>query len=161
MAANGADLTIKNRKSQTPLDLCPDPNLCKALVECYNERKTSDIGDIVASSETTGRIPIYPMEITEVAMPAYECLVCSDLKRDTVFKVGKIHHNAFLSTISFNQLAHLSLQPCGHVCCCETCAPRVKKCLLCRENVSAREKVGHLNEQGGKIFPFLSCPLAD
>ena len=25
LAANGADLTVKNKKSQTPLDLCPDP----------------------------------------------------------------------------------------------------------------------------------------
>ncbi len=29
LAANGADLSIKNKKGQTPLDLCPDPNLCK------------------------------------------------------------------------------------------------------------------------------------
>ena len=29
LAANGADLTIKNKKGQTALDLCPDPNLCK------------------------------------------------------------------------------------------------------------------------------------
>lgn len=43
LAANGADLTIKNRKLQTPLDLCPDPNLCKTLVKCYNERKTDDM----------------------------------------------------------------------------------------------------------------------
>lgn len=42
LAANGADLTLKNRKLQTPLDLCPDPNLCKTLVKCYNERKTDD-----------------------------------------------------------------------------------------------------------------------
>ena len=33
-AANGADLSIKNKKGQTPLDLCPDPNLCKALQKC-------------------------------------------------------------------------------------------------------------------------------
>uniref|UniRef100_A0A0A1X7C3 Extracellular sulfatase SULF-1 homolog n=1 Tax=Zeugodacus cucurbitae TaxID=28588 RepID=A0A0A1X7C3_ZEUCU len=46
-----------------------------------------------------------------------ECLVCSDAKRDTVFK------------------------PCGHVCCCDTCAPRVKKCLICRETVTSREKI--------------------
>ncbi len=98
LAANGADLTIKNRKSQTPLDLCPDPNLCKALVECYNERKTSDIGDMVANTnETAGRIPIYPMEITESTMPVYECLVCSDLKRDTVFKVCS--HRKFVGNL--------------------------------------------------------------
>lgn len=33
------------------------------------------------------------------------------------------------------------LQPCGHVSCCDTCAPRVKKCLICRETVSSREKI--------------------
>jgi E3 ubiquitin-protein ligase mind-bomb len=38
LAANGADLTIKNSKGQTPLDLCPDPNLCKALAKCRKEK---------------------------------------------------------------------------------------------------------------------------
>ena len=40
LAANGADLTVKNKKSQTPLDLCPDPNLCKALTKCQKENTT-------------------------------------------------------------------------------------------------------------------------
>ena len=31
LAANGADLHVKNKKGQSPLDLCPDPNLCRAL----------------------------------------------------------------------------------------------------------------------------------
>lgn len=38
LAANGSDLTIKNSKGQTPLDLCPDPNLCKALAKCRKEK---------------------------------------------------------------------------------------------------------------------------
>ena len=37
LVANGADLTVKNKKGQTPLDLCPDPNLCKALTKCQKE----------------------------------------------------------------------------------------------------------------------------
>ena len=49
-----------------------------------------------------------------------ECLVCSDLKRDTLFK------------------------PCGHVACCSVCSPRVKKCLVCREPVVGRIKVINL-----------------
>lgn len=40
LAANGADLTIKNKKGLTPLDLCPDPNLCRALTKCYGEKST-------------------------------------------------------------------------------------------------------------------------
>lgn len=46
-----------------------------------------------------------------------ECLLCSEQKRDTVFK------------------------PCGHVVACEACGSRIKKCLICRETVSSREKV--------------------
>uniref|UniRef100_A0A182TEU4 RING-type domain-containing protein n=1 Tax=Anopheles melas TaxID=34690 RepID=A0A182TEU4_9DIPT len=49
--------------------------------------------------------------------PLDECLLCSDQKRDTVFK------------------------PCGHVVCCENCGPRIKKCLICRESVLSREKI--------------------
>ncbi|XP_055906296.1 E3 ubiquitin-protein ligase mind-bomb isoform X1 [Eupeodes corollae] len=164
LAANGADLTMKNRKLQTPLDLCPDPNLCKTLLKCYNERKTDDAelpgnvagtssnararavqAPVVAGAPVVGAgvaCSVPPMmnfshasglhgmnsdmalTINENPVPEMvrsnafdECMVCSDLKRDTVFK------------------------PCGHVCCCDTCAPRVKKCLVCREAVSSREKV--------------------
>jgi len=38
LAGNGADLNLKNKKGQSPLDLCPDPNLCKALAKCHKER---------------------------------------------------------------------------------------------------------------------------
>ena len=46
-----------------------------------------------------------------------ECLVCSDNRRDTLF------------------------QPCSHIVTCHSCASRVKKCLLCKENVQTRIKV--------------------
>ncbi len=29
----GADLLIKNKKNQTPFDLCPDPHLCRILTQ--------------------------------------------------------------------------------------------------------------------------------
>lgn len=46
-----------------------------------------------------------------------ECLVCSDNRRDTLF------------------------QPCSHIVTCHACASRVKKCLLCKENVQTRINV--------------------
>ena len=38
LVQNGADLKLKNKKGRTPLDLCPDPNLCKQLSKLYDER---------------------------------------------------------------------------------------------------------------------------
>ena len=46
-----------------------------------------------------------------------ECMVCSDMKRDTLFG------------------------PCGHIATCSLCSPRVKKCLMCKEPVQSRTKV--------------------
>ncbi|CAF1201450.1 unnamed protein product, partial [Rotaria sordida] len=46
-----------------------------------------------------------------------ECLVCSDNERDTLF------------------------QPCSHVVTCHLCASRVKKCLLCKENIQTRIQI--------------------
>ncbi|XP_046146146.1 E3 ubiquitin-protein ligase MIB1 isoform X3 [Osmia bicornis bicornis] len=99
LAAHGADLELKNKKGQTPLDLCPDPNLCKTLTTCHKDRESHDI-ETAAPSGTID-----------------ECLVCSDGKREMLFT------------------------PCGHVACCNACAPRVKKCLICRDNVLTRTKI--------------------
>lgn len=100
LAANGADLTVKNRKLQTPLDLCPDPNLCKTLVECYNERKTDDTelpGNCAGPTQFVERdiVPIESPPDTTNHTQLDECMVCSETKRDTVFKV-------ILILLSFN-----------------------------------------------------------
>ncbi len=122
LAANGADLTVKNRKLQTPLDLCPDPNLCKTLIKCYNERRTDDMDGADGKNVANGVSNEQQQQELEdgdtpTDMNIDECLLCSEKKRDTVFK------------------------PCGHVISCEGCGSRMKKCLLCRETVSSREKI--------------------
>ncbi|KAL0274237.1 UNVERIFIED_CONTAM: hypothetical protein PYX00_006711 [Menopon gallinae] len=104
LAGNGADLTIKNKKGQTPLDLCPDPNLCKALTKCHKNKDTDQIEPPSQDSKDN-------------SSALDECLVCSDVKRDILFK------------------------PCGHVACCSVCSTRVKKCLICREPVRGRIKI--------------------
>ncbi|CAG9840593.1 unnamed protein product [Diabrotica balteata] len=107
LAGNGADLTIKNKKGQTPLDLCPDPNLCKTLTKCHKEKQSGEM-DMGSHQNTQNSNSNSTLE---------ECLVCSDAKRDILF------------------------QPCSHVTCCSACAPRVKKCLICRESVVTRTKI--------------------
>ena len=37
LVSNGASLDVKNKKDQTPLDLCPDPNLYKQLKKCNQD----------------------------------------------------------------------------------------------------------------------------
>uniref|UniRef100_A0A8C7I3R0 E3 ubiquitin-protein ligase MIB1 n=1 Tax=Oncorhynchus kisutch TaxID=8019 RepID=A0A8C7I3R0_ONCKI len=96
LAANGADLTIRNKKGQSPLDLCPDPSLCKALAKLV----VSPTFRCVRNGETLE-----------------ECMVCSDMKRDTLFG------------------------PCGHIATCSLCSPRVKKCLICKDQVQSRTKI--------------------
>lgn len=44
LAAHGADLELKNKKGQTPLDLCPDPNLCKTLTTCHKDKESLVFG---------------------------------------------------------------------------------------------------------------------
>ncbi|XP_074027203.1 E3 ubiquitin-protein ligase MIB1 isoform X2 [Leptinotarsa decemlineata] len=107
LAGNGADLTIKNKKGQTPLDLCPDPNLCKTLTKCHKDKQSGEM-EMGPNQNTQNSNTNSTLE---------ECLVCSDAKRDMIF------------------------QPCGHVMCCSACAPRVKKCLICRESVITRVKI--------------------
>ncbi|RWS13086.1 E3 ubiquitin-protein ligase MIB1-like protein [Dinothrombium tinctorium] len=107
LVSSGADLNIKNKKGQTPLDLCPDPNLCKALAKCHKERLNGvppPASPVSVSSQTE-------------AEALEECMVCSDMKRETLFG------------------------PCGHVATCSLCSPRVKKCLMCKEPVQSRTKI--------------------
>ncbi|KAI4905210.1 hypothetical protein NFI96_011039, partial [Prochilodus magdalenae] len=104
LAANGADLTIRNKKGQSPLDLCPDPSLCKALAKCHKEKTSGQVGSRSPSLNSNN-------ETLE------ECMVCSDMKRDTLFG------------------------PCGHIATCSLCSPRVKKCLICKDQVQSRTKV--------------------
>ncbi|KAK7580386.1 hypothetical protein V9T40_001015 [Parthenolecanium corni] len=106
LAAHGADLKLKNKKGHTPLDLCPDPNLCKALLNCYKEKQNNESGSS-NNNENEG----------EETVTLDECLICSDAKRDILFK------------------------PCLHVTCCSACSSRVKKCLICKEPVTAKTQI--------------------
>lgn len=106
LVSYGADLNIKNKKGQTPLDLCPDPNLCKALAKCHKERSSGQ-----------HPLPTHIMNQPSEQDSLEECMVCSDMKRDTLFG------------------------PCGHIATCFLCSPRVKKCLMCKEPVTSRTKI--------------------
>ncbi|XP_063713547.1 E3 ubiquitin-protein ligase mib1-like isoform X1 [Symsagittifera roscoffensis] len=126
LAANGADLLIQNKKGQTPLDLCPDPNLCKALKKCFREREKNDDGNHylppakptnIHSQQLSGASGASATTAEEEQLSLDECMVCSEMSRDVLFG------------------------PCGHVAMCSLCAPRAKKCLICREPVQTRTEI--------------------
>ena len=64
-----------------------------------------------------------------------ECMVCSDMKRDTLFG------------------------PCGHIATCSLCSPRVKKCLMCKEPVQSRTKVRLARYYVSLELHIFSCGL--
>uniref|UniRef100_A0A0K2V134 RING-type domain-containing protein n=1 Tax=Lepeophtheirus salmonis TaxID=72036 RepID=A0A0K2V134_LEPSM len=114
LAANGADLTIKNKKEQTPTDLCPDPNLCKALTKCQ-KKNSGALNQIQTLIRGDGMDGEHDEESDDSNLE--ECIVCSDQKRDMLFV------------------------PCGHVAVCHGCSDKVKKCLICKEYVDERRQI--------------------
>ncbi|PIN88193.1 hypothetical protein AB205_0169350 [Aquarana catesbeiana] len=79
LAANGADLAIRNKKGQSPLDLCPDPSLCKALAKCHKEKSSGQVGSHSPSMINNDS------ETLEECM-IEECVVCSDKKAAVLFQ---------------------------------------------------------------------------
>ena len=72
------------------MDLCPDPNLCKTLIKCYNERRTDDIevtstvSDGTTSTKNNIDVQQQVPQNNEVQdFGNDECLLCSENKRDT------------------------------------------------------------------------------
>ncbi|KAL1763813.1 E3 ubiquitin-protein ligase MIB1 isoform X1 [Sigmodon hispidus] len=142
LAASGADLSIRNKKGQSPLDLCPDPSLCKALAKCHKEKVSGQVG-----SQS-------PSMISNDSETLEECMVCSDMNRDTL--LGPFGHTATCSLCSpydekylickeqvqsrtkieecvvwSDKKAAVLFQPCGHMCACENCDSLMKKCVQC------------------------------
>ncbi|OXB81661.1 UNVERIFIED_CONTAM: hypothetical protein H355_008910 [Colinus virginianus] len=100
LAANGADLSIRNKKGQSPLDLCPDPSLCKALAKCHKEKVSLITVAVPISCHLLWACEHYGTELFTFNLCSLcwieECVVCSDKKAAVLF------------------------QPCGHMCACET-----------------------------------------
>lgn len=147
LAANGADLTYRNKKGQSPLDLCPDPNLCRALTKCNKERSSDHIPNNQMLSAQN-----QPMQDDTHD----DCMVCSDAKRDTLY--GPCGHvtTCFVCSsrvkkcllckepvqsktkieecmVCSDQKASVLFTPCQHMNACSACAALMKRCVQCRE----------------------------
>lgn len=112
-----------------------------------------------------------------------ECLVCSDLKRDTINK--PCNHLATCSQCSTrckkclicketiqdrvkieeclvcsDQKASMLFEPCGHVCACEKCATLMKKCVECRVKIDKMTPILALNNINESILNDKSTILS-
>ena len=141
LAANGADLGIKNKKGQVrisskclevpppipppePLGPLSGPKPMQGAAE-VRQRADRPLSSN-AGEKSLPAFPIFIFLSTQgiirgdgmVGGPEDklldECLVCSDQRRNVLFA------------------------PCGHITVCSGCSPRVKKCLLCKEYVDDR-----------------------
>jgi len=163
LAANGADLGIKNKKGQNPLDLCPDPNLCKALQKCGREQTghSQAMQGIIRGDGMVGGPEDKLLD---------ECLVCSDQRRNVLFapcghitvcsgcspRVKKcllckeyVDDRTVIGDclVCSDNSASVLFKPCLHMVTCETCAVG-KKCVECRSQIE--EKVPFFVCCGGK-----------
>jgi len=164
LAANGADLGIKNKKGQNPLDLCPDPNLCKALQKCGREQTqhSQAMQGIIRGDGMVGGPEDKLLD---------ECLVCSDQRRNVLFapcghitvcsgcspRVKKcllckeyVDDRTVLGDclVCTDNAATILFKPCLHMVTCDTCANVMKKCVECR--ITVEEKVPFFVCCGGK-----------
>lgn len=98
-------------------DKFPNPVLSRNQTSTFLMKWNSNCLDRIFSKSEFSVSPRPEIDATTFSPSVDECLVCSDRKREVLFG------------------------PCGHVACCNACAARVKKCLICRENVTSRAKV--------------------
>ena len=120
---HGANLFLKNKKSQSPLDLCTDPVLNKVLNQFHKDtlKSISTFSPLISQTNVEEISQISTNLIIDNDQMRVrndnvldECLVCSDNKREVLF------------------------EPCGHVATCRDCGSRCKKCLVCKESILGR-----------------------
>ncbi|XP_013133451.1 PREDICTED: E3 ubiquitin-protein ligase mib1 [Papilio polytes] len=117
LAANGADLTLKNKKGQTPLDLCPDPNLRKTLTTCRKEG-SGVTSDETPDSESGALAAGPPADVQKLQQQLQDikeqtmCPICLDRLKNMIFL-------------------------CGHGMC-QMCGDRIAVCPICRKHVEKR-----------------------
>uniref|UniRef100_H2YAN8 RING-type E3 ubiquitin transferase n=1 Tax=Ciona savignyi TaxID=51511 RepID=H2YAN8_CIOSA len=169
LAANGADLNLKNKDLHNPLDLCPDPNLCKALVKASAESPLPGMDGAKNNN--------YDDE-------ADECMICSDSPRDTILRpCGHAVACASCSdrikkcllckeAVTSRQVAEeccvcsdkrssVVFKPCGHICACQGCSNLMKKCLRCREPIESRHPFAECRAPVSNASPKSSQNMAN
>jgi len=115
LVSNGADLHIKNKKGQTPLDLCPDPRLTSALSKCNVETsKTPPQPQGCPQKDVVNTTDIQKLQQQ-----------LQDLKEQT------------MCPVCLDRLKNMIFSSCGHGTC-QLCGDSLTECPICRKPVKQR-----------------------
>lgn len=170
LVANGADLTIRNQKQQTPLDLCPDPNMRSLLIKSQQQQQQTQLQQnsfASVGSVSSSQGPSEALASLSIGARNQQQMLFST-QQSSINQPGPGGHQALFShpqaisrqklnsTANFGE-TRTSLEdecmvcsdrpscimflPCAHVVSCESCASRVKKCLECKAAVQQRVKI--------------------
>ncbi|CAG0916950.1 unnamed protein product [Notodromas monacha] len=152
LSSHGADLKQTNKKNQTALDLCPDPNLRRTLIQCHREESAGGHNKTaLAQSPTPVPTPALPrnnevpctsnaVALTNVTDNILVCTNNTSSSDNNTNRPDNINSPEECMVCS-DATRDVVFGPCGHLACCSHCAPIVKKCLVCKETVSSKTKV--------------------
>ncbi|CAF1414523.1 unnamed protein product [Adineta ricciae] len=133
---SGADLTIKNKKNQTPFDLCSDSHLCRMLTQKNieyqkKEKRNENFLECLICSDHSRDTIFYPclhiVTCHSCANRMKKCLLCKE-KIQTKTKIEQCK-------ICSKRKASVAYKPCGHFIACENCVDLKKQCLICRQTI--------------------------
>lgn len=75
------------------------------------------------------------------------CGVNNFASRTTCFKCAKLRNDTVATTavrecvVCLQPKLEIVFLPCGHMCTCATCAPRVEDCPMCRAAITEKKRV--------------------
>ena len=147
LAANGADLGIKNKKGQVQIGFdCLEP---------YHPIPRSEpLGPLSRSKPMQGAAEVWqranrPQSSNAGGKNSYAFTIFIYLSQFSPFYLqGIIRGDGMVGgpedklldecLVCSDQRRNVLFAPCGHITVCSGCSPRVKKCLLCKEYVDDR-----------------------
>ncbi|UXI16987.1 cytochrome c oxidase assembly factor 4 [Sarcoptes scabiei] len=155
LVSNGSNLYAKNKKNQTPLDLCPDPHLYETLKKCRrdtngdnnsctsaNNNWNHSNNNNKSTNNTSNNNESVRHSINQLSSNTINNSA-SSLGQDTIMISNDLQDIDSLleCSICSDNKREIIFEPCGHIIACSGCAARIKKCLICKEFVQKRVKI--------------------
>jgi len=143
----GGDITLENKTDLSPVTMCCDAHLKRFLYRVLaeyqtnkrpesNNRRRIKMNNLEANTSSRSSQILHVERNSTKQLDYTECEICSDNRVNVI------------------------MSPCGHSFCCKQCAPRVKKCLICKEVIKDQIVIPdscYLCEEVSPSVQFLPC----